>query len=94
MDPTIVLPDLPENYEWYTKDQDYNIRSKPDRMLPSRDSTTSLICYVRPKTHFDTNIIRIYVTNHAEETFDNLQDAINVMAARFTLGLYFQDETA
>lgn len=88
MHPDIVLPDLPEGYTWDTSDGDYNI-VEGDTFF---NNGVNLICYARCLGR--NNTIRSYRTpTHKEEYLNNLQDAINVMATRFTLGLYFQDET-
>lgn len=91
MTPDIVLPDLPEGYTWNTEDGDYNIIKGKNLHAPG-----CLICYVRllsRKTTAERNVVHSYLTRHKEENFNKLQDAINVMATRFTLGIYFQDET-
>ncbi len=82
----IVLPELPKGYTWSDEDGDYNIiRGKELK-------SSELICYVRD---FDSSfIVRCYTKNHPEQHFNNLQDAINVMATNFTLGIYFEDETS
>lgn len=85
-EPDIVLPDLPEGYTWDTSDGDYNIIEGNAMFI----NGVNLIGYIR--CLHDTNVIRCYVSEHKEQHFDNLQDAIDVMATRFTLGLYFQDE--
>lgn len=87
MDTDPVLPPLPEGYEWDTSDGDYNIINTTTRSK----NATGLICYVRPKNHGigSRNVIRSYLTDHDEEFFDNLQDAIDVMTTKFTLGFYF-----
>ena len=89
----IVLPELPEGYTWDTGDGDYNIVKESAIESMRRN----LICYVRPaeRSSIQKHSIRSYRTPiHKEEHFYNLQDALDVMATRFTLGIYFQDETS
>ena len=82
----IVLPELPKGYTWSDEDGDYNIiRGKELK-------SSELICYVRAL--HGSFIVRCYLHNRPEQRFNNLQDAINVMATNFTLGIYFEDETS
>lgn len=85
-EPDIVLPDLPEGYVWDTRDGDYNIMKEAGM----HNMDEHLICYIRCLNN--SNVIRGYISECKEQHVDNLQDAIDVMATRFSLGFYFQDE--
>ena len=80
----IVLPELPEGYTWNDEDGDYNI------ILGEELKCSELICYVRILN--GSFIVRCYTKNHPEQHFNNLQDAINVMATNFALGFYFGED--